>query len=208
MTTTSQKPRLSTKRTAPPRTSSKVTEDPTISCYKVLVPLNVADWWVDQENPTTHQRHYGDYLFEAVNWRGKALALYLRTQQIEQVFINKSELARWKREYRQRCREIDAEKAAVMDEEEELRQLEQRRREILAKKGLPFARPEKTAPHNSEGAREDFTPEKVTSEKIDFGGVKSVTGKPIQLPGVRRVSHLPNAAEIRTRPTKMLRKKA
>lgn len=172
--------------------------DPTITCFRALSTLTVAD----EDGIGTHQRVFGDYVPEAVTW--KNLALYLKQGSLEKVYINQSELDRGMAELAERYAVEDAEKLAAKEEEEELAALEARRQELLAKRG----KPEAPAPKKVEDV--DISGEKTVVEKIDMGGIKSKHAgmpRPVALPSVRNTMNIPNVGENRKAPSKVLKKK-
>jgi hypothetical protein len=182
-----------------PLRAKKKNEDPTVRTYRVLVPMQVAD-----EDGICHKRQFGDFVPEADTW--KNTGLYLRTQQIEIAFVNKSELDAWREEYTQRCEEEDA--AKVEAEADEQRELELRR-ELLALEKKKANAEKKRDFNMGHGGRNSFQPEPVIQEKIDFGSVKSRGGipRPAEMPSVptREVPQQKNVSENRNRPTTVRR---
>lgn len=168
--------------------STEDESDPVVMTYRALKPLRVAD---DETGETTHMRQFGDFVPEAVAW--KRPDTWLRNGFIEVVYVNKSELDRWRKSYIRRIREEDAAAAEQNEVETELQILQARIRELEAekqKKSIPDfnAKPPK---------------DQIREEKIDFGGVKMAGGgvpRPVALPKPSRAPLPPqNTGQVRAR---------
>lgn len=183
--------------TATVRQAKSPVADKTVSSFRALSTITVADG----DGVHTHQRVFGDFVPEAAGW--KNIALYLKQNILEKVFVNQSEIDRWAVEYADRCAADDAEKFAAMAEEEEMLALKKRMAELEAKK--------KSAPAAKKSTVENLVGEQTIVEKIDLGGVtskhKGTLPRPAVIPSVRNTTNLPNVGEARKAPTKVLRKK-
>jgi len=169
--------------------------DPVIMTYRALKPMRVAD---DETGETTHIRQFGDFVPEASAWRRPDT--WLRGGFMEVVYVNQSEVERWRRAYEVRIQEEDAELLEQNEAELELQQLQRRIRELENARDKAKAGPDFNAKPD---------PGTVLEEKIDFGGVKMAKGglpRPVELPAPTRAPLPPqNTAEIRTRPTTVRR---
>lgn len=187
----------------PTKSVAKKNQDPTILCYRVLLPITVAD-----ENGVAHRREFGDYVPEAAQW--KNIGTYLKSNTIEKCYINTSELKRWREEFAERWAEQDA---AAEQAKADAARAEELRRELAELEGRQVleARAQQNVP---QGNRLDFLEgEQASVQQIDFGGVKMNGGgapHPVALPraNTREVPQQPNVAENRTRTTTVrMRKK-
>jgi hypothetical protein len=174
--------------------------DPTVRTYRALTRLMVGD----NSPQGYHYRQFGDFVPEAEQWRN--LGIYLKGQQIEIAYVNKSELDLWAEEFLHRCEVEDAEKAAQTSLEEEELELKRKLAEVQKKKAL-----ENSGGGPIKEVDESFKPDKTIVQPIDFGGVKMNGGgapRPVAIPRpTREVPAQKNTAENRTRPTTVRRKK-
>lgn len=173
--------------------------DPTVQTYRALAPLLVAD----PDGNGAHMRQFGDFVPEVSSWKNPGV--YLRTAQVEMVYVNQSELDRWREDYEARTAQEDEEKADAVASQREIAELQ---RKILALQAKEKG--EKSLPDfNAEPTSREFRPGKTREEKISFGGVKMKGGgipHPVEIPSVTRAPALAqNTAENRTRPTTVRR---
>lgn len=155
--------------------------DPVVQCWRVLMPIRVAD---KQGSETSHMRQYGDYVPEAATW--KNVGTYLRTQHLEIVYLAKSELQASLDMMYERFEQEDEEKVTAENLEEKKRELLRQLRELEAEaSGEGRA---KTRPANSHHEERE---EKTKVEKIDLGGLPKQGGMPKPVPLPRAVREIP-----------------
>lgn len=180
-----------------PAAKAKKTLDPTVMTYRALMPLQVGI-----ADGSVQSRVYGDFVPEAASW--KNIGIWLKTNRIQQVYVNQSEIDAWQERYNERiAEELEAKKEAD--------QREKRLSELRAEMAALEAADSKRAPDfNAEPKDRNFKPDKTVEEFIDFGGVKFNGTGAKELPKTRAPQVPANTAENRTRPAparRVVRKK-
>lgn len=178
-----------------PAARSKKASDPTVLTYRALMPLQVAT-----VQGKIEKRVYGDFVPEAATW--PKIGIWLKTNQIEKVYVNQSDIDAWRERYDE---ENEEEIQAQKDEELRQKRLAELREEMAALQGsAPQARvvPDfNAAPKNREIPNEQTVQEPIDFSQVqDLGGVKFSGSGPAEVPRTRAPQVPANTAENRTRP--------